>query len=168
MLKQNSTSTWGQVAALLLLCAVLAAVAAVNRQSAGALDGAFRGIDGDSFRVGRTEVRLSGIDAPEGRQECDRDGRPWACGRESARQLERLVVGRPVSCTGNEEDRHGRRLVVCRVGEVEINRWMVQNGWAVAFGDYEAEERAASAARRGIWASRFERPREWRDRHKGP
>ncbi|MCB1484044.1 MAG: thermonuclease family protein, partial [Hyphomicrobiaceae bacterium] len=42
--------------------------------------GAARVIDGDSLYVGQNEVRLKGIDAPEGRQTCLRDGRDWDCG----------------------------------------------------------------------------------------
>ena len=32
-------------------------------------------IDGDSLRVAGVEVRLHGVDAPEGRQTCERGGR---------------------------------------------------------------------------------------------
>jgi endonuclease YncB( thermonuclease family) len=42
---------------------------------------------------------------------------------------------------------------------------MVEEGFAVAFGAYQIEEAAARSARRGIWASEFERPQEWRRRH---
>jgi len=36
---------------------------------------------------------------------------------------------------------------------------------AVAYGAYQAEERDAHEARRGVWASSFERPAAWRARH---
>jgi endonuclease YncB( thermonuclease family) len=42
---------------------------------------------------------------------------------------------------------------------------MVEEGFAVAFGAYQSEEAAARSARRGIWASEFERPQEWRRRN---
>ena len=42
-------------------------------------------VDGDSLSVGGTSVRLFGIDAPESRQTCDRDGTDWGCGEEAAR-----------------------------------------------------------------------------------
>ena len=38
-------------------------------------------------------------------------------------------------------------------------------GQAVAYGAYQAEEREAREARRGVWASSFERPATWRARH---
>lgn len=61
-------------------------------------------------------------------------------------------------------DKHDRLLAVCSIGDVELNRWMVENGWAVAYGRYRDEERMAENQRRGIWQGRFERPRDWRDR----
>ncbi len=123
-------------------------------------------IDGDSFRLGGHEVRLVGIDAPEGRQECDRAGRSWACGREAEAALRRLAGGREVICRVEVRDSYGRLLAVCEAGGVELNRRMVEDGWAVAHGRYEREEQVAAAARRGLWSGRFERPRAWRDRHK--
>ena len=133
--------------------------------AAGEVAGHYRAIDGDSFMVGRTEVRLAGVDAPEGRQLCHKDGRDWTCGREAESRLSALIGGREVRCAVEKIDQHGRSLAVCRVGDVEINRWMVARGFAVAYGGYEAEERDARQNRRGIWEGEFERPRDWRDRN---
>jgi endonuclease YncB( thermonuclease family) len=44
--------------------------------------GRARAIDGDSLKVGETEVRLHGIDAPLLSQTCQRGGRDWSCGLE--------------------------------------------------------------------------------------
>ena len=51
------------------------------------ISGDVRVIDGDSLRVGTTEVRLFGVDAFEGRQVCVRDGSPWRCGEAAADEL---------------------------------------------------------------------------------
>ena len=126
-----------------------------------------RPIDGDSFHLGGDEVRLSGIDAPEGRQTCEKDGRSWACGEEAKRRLLGLVGGRELACDVEDRDQHGRLLAVCRGGGTDINRWMVEQGWAVSYGRYLDAEREAERSRRGIWAGRFERPRQWRDRNMG-
>ena len=56
-----------------------------------AVKGAGRTIDGDSLWVGKDEVRLKGIDAPEGRQTCQCDGRDWACGDATRDELRRLI-----------------------------------------------------------------------------
>lgn len=132
---------------------------------AGPAEGAARLVDGDSFFVGGREVRLKGIDAPEGRQTCTRDGRDWPCGEESRRTLARLIGGRNVACNSIETDQHGRLLGTCSAGTTELNREMVREGFAVAYGGFEAEEREARAARRGLWAGQFQKPRDWRRDH---
>lgn len=122
-------------------------------------------VDGDSFHLGNEEVRLVGIDAPEGRQTCTRASATWPCGEESRRALARLIGGRPISCTAAERDQHGRLLGVCSVDGRELNREMVASGMALAYGNYEREEATARAAKRGLWSGQFERPREWRRQH---
>ena len=48
------------------------------------------------------------------------------------------------------------------MGEVELNRWLVEEGWAVSFGGYQGAERTARTARKGVWAGEFLRPADWR------
>ncbi len=80
---------------------VIAAVAArctpevVN----GKIEGRPGSFDGDSFFIGQQEVRMQGIDAPEGRQTCTRDGRDWRCGEEARRTLERLLAANRSAAT---------------------------------------------------------------------
>lgn len=152
-----------------MVLAIISIAAAVGRWRGHSLpdgiSGAAHVIDGDSLRVGGHEIRLQGIDAPEGRQECTRDGAPWPCGREAARRL-RVIIGRgQVSCQARKRDQHQRVLAVCTVDGRDINRQMVAEGWAVSYGAYRAEEEAARRARRGIWSGAFDRPRDWRARH---
>lgn len=124
-------------------------------------------VDGDSFRLGVHEVRLVGIDAPEGRQTCTRQGASWDCGEAARRELARLVVGAVISCSVEERDEHGRLLAVCRAGGRDLNREMVALGLAVAYGRYRDAEQEARGANRGLWAGEFERPRDWRRRQSG-
>ncbi len=51
------------------------------------------------------------------------------------------------------------------MGVIDPGAAMVTAGQAVAYGTYQAEEREACAARRGVWASTFEHPATWRARH---
>ena len=130
--------------------------------------------DGDSFEIGAARVRLFGVDAPEGRQSCTRDGRDWACGNEAARKLRSLVGDRTVNCTKRDVDNYGRIVAVCRSGAVDLNAEMVRSGFATAYrrysSDYVDEENEARAARRGIWAGEFTNPEDYRhdDRHEAP
>jgi len=129
------------------------------------VDGPARLVDGDSLYVDGLEIRLKNIDAPEGRQKCQRKGRDWMCGQEATRRLRIFIMRRVISCKGNEYDLYNRLLAFCSVGGVEINQWMVRQGWAVSFGAYRRAEAAAKRARKGIWSSQFERPRNWRAVH---
>ena len=131
----------------------------------GLITGIAKVIDGDSLRVSGHEVRLRGIDAPEGRQTCERNGQIWNCGEESRRELQRQIAGMKVSCKSHERDQHGRLLAVCFVNSKSLNAAMVERGFALAYGDFQREERSAKAAGRGIWSSTFTRPRDWRRQH---
>ncbi len=124
--------------------------------------GVARAGDGDSLEVNGTRVRLFGIDAPEFDQSCTKDGAQWACGAEAADQLSRLVTGRQVRCAPTGVDQYQRILARCTVGATDVNAAMVERGYAIAFRKYSSEyvaaEAGAKAAKRGIWAGKFETP----------
>jgi endonuclease YncB( thermonuclease family) len=123
-------------------------------------------IDGDSFEIGDRGVRLFGVDAPEGRQSCTRDGRKWACGNEAARKLRTLIGDRAVTCIQRDVDNYGRIVAVCRTGAADLAAEMVRSGFATAYRrysrDYVDEENEARAARRGVWSGQFESPEDYR------
>lgn len=127
--------------------------------------GETRVVDGDSLEVAGREVRLAGIDAPEFRQTCVGPRGDEPCGRQARDALVRLVGPGPVDCTVVDRDRYDRDVALCRIGGRDVNAEMVRQGHAVAFGRFESEEAEARAARRGVWATRFERPADWRARH---
>jgi endonuclease YncB( thermonuclease family) len=123
-------------------------------------------VDGDTLKMGDATVRLHGIDAPEAKQTCDREGQTWACGEASTRQLKALVDSGTVICRPLGTDAHGRTVATCNVAAIEINRAMVSAGWATAFrsysNDYVADEQSAKSARVGIWSSTFQLPQDYR------
>ena len=128
-------------------------------------------IDGDSFRRGKDEVRLNGIDAPEYHQACrDASGRDWDCGKEAARALRSLVAGHMVACKGLDVDRYHRLVSRCEVGDLELNAEMVRLGWAIAYTRhgtfYLNEQNEARRAKRGIWRGTFDLPEDWRQMHR--
>ncbi|KPF72924.1 hypothetical protein IP69_01160 [Bosea sp. AAP35] len=145
------------------MLAIAGAVLQYRLGPAQTLIGAARVIDGDSLRLAGEELRLQGLDAPELRQSCtDRSGRPVDCGRVARRALEAMLARGIVTCEIGKRDRYGRGLATCRQGETDINATLVREGHAVAYGGYRAEEAAAKAAGRGIWALTFEQPATWR------
>ena len=133
---------------------------------AATLSGPARVVDGDTLELGRARIRLYGIDAPESAQSCRAGGRLWACGREATRALAGLVRGKPVACEERDRDRYGRVVAVCGISGMDINAWMVVEGWAFAYRRYSrvyvSEETRARAARRGIWRGEVVAPWDWR------
>ncbi len=123
-------------------------------------------IDGDTLEVHGQRIRLHGIDAPESRQLCRLDGKPWQCGKDAANALEDKIARRPVTCEELRRGRHNRIIARCTVAGEDLEAWMVANGWALPYRryslDYVDEEAEAQAARRGIWAGEFIPPWEWR------
>jgi endonuclease YncB( thermonuclease family) len=155
----------GLAIAILGLLALV--VARVDRAAMHQVSGAVVVHDGDTMTFSGERIRLRGIDAPEYAQTCRRDGADYPCGLRAREALVGFIAGRAVTCEGGERDRYDRLLAVCRAGELDLNRALVETGWAVAYGDYEDAERLAREQGTGIWAGTFERPRDWRDRHGG-
>lgn len=152
---------------MIVACGIgFGAATVVSSAHAQTISGNAVALDGDSLKVGSTNVRLFGIDAPEFDQTCKKGPNVWACGSDARDQLASLVAGQTVDCQGQEVDQHGRMLAVCWVGHDELNEAMVSRGWAVAYRhfseDYITSESRAKNARLGIWASTFVTPSDYR------
>ncbi len=123
-------------------------------------------IDGDTLEIHGQRIRFHGIDAPESRQLCRLDGKPWQCGKDAANALAEKIARRPVTCEDLGRDRYDRIVARCTVAGEDINAWMVSQGLALAYRryslDYVGADADARAARRGIWAGEFIKPWEWR------
>jgi endonuclease YncB( thermonuclease family) len=65
-------------------------------------------IDGDSVEIHGKRIRLYGIDAVESGQQCQKDGKPWLCGKDSAFALADKIGEKPIICSGDEFDRYRR------------------------------------------------------------
>lgn len=122
--------------------------------------------DGDTLRLSGQSVRLEGIDAPEMAQLCVTAKRKWRCGDQARGALVQMVAGAPVRCEVSGADRYRRWLATCWRGSVNLNQAMVAQGWAVAYRQYSmryvAVEAQARNGQRGVWASRFDMPWDWR------
>jgi len=148
--------------AAILLCAFSGAAAVGVRQIAGIASV----IDGDTIEIHGTRIRLFGIDAPESRQSCSKADMLWRCGQRAALALSDFVGRTPLVCDAFGHDRYRRVIARCFRNGLDINRWMVANGWAVAYRrysrDYVADEDGARADRLGIWSGTFMMPWDWR------
>lgn len=151
---------------LFIICLVFALIVAAPAFADAT--GEARVVDGDTIHIGKTKIRLQGIDAPEQKQTCTAGGRDWACGRAATQALIDAINNQGVTCRGDKRDRYKRLLATCYVGNINLNALMVHNGWALAYRKYSTDyvdaEAAAEKAGTGLWSSKFEKPWEWRRR----
>ena len=108
----------------------------------------------------QVKVRLMGIDAPE-------LGQPF--GQAAKRALSGMVFGKTVEIEAGKKDRWGRTLGAVNVAGKPVAEAMVAEGLAWHYTRYSDDEhladaeRAARAARRGLWADgKAVPPWEWR------
>ena len=147
----------------------LLVLACVVPASAQTLTGQARIIDADTVEIAGERLRLEGIDAPESRQTCKRDGKRYDCGKEAASAL-RVKIGKSsITCQGATRDQYDRLIAVCYLDELDLNGWLVHQGHALAALAYQrlskryvAAEAEARKTRRGIWQRQFIQPWQWR------
>lgn len=126
-------------------------------------------LDGDTVEIGDQRIRIFGIDAPEMEQLClDAAAQRSTCGLSARNALSSFGARRSWSCTSTEIDQYGRQVARCLIEGQDVGRWMVAHGWALAFIRYSSayveDEKAARAARRGLWSGAFISPWDWRFR----
>ncbi len=135
-------------------------------------------VDGDTVYINNYKIRLEGIDAPEMKQKCKKEKlkissiigytfyEDYYCGEHSKENLEAKVKGSNIKCISFTKDRYKRYLAKCFKGEINLNRWMVRNGHAVAYRRYSKEyipdEDFAKQNKLGLWQGKFLKPEKWR------
>jgi endonuclease YncB( thermonuclease family) len=129
-------------------------------------------LDGDSIKVGKKEVRLFGLDAPEYKQQClDQNNQEYSCGIISHEFLTKLATEKKVECVYAEKDKYDRFLGKCFVGEASINEEIIKNGMAVIYNftesseEMDALEAEAQKKKSGIWRGAFQLPKDYRKSH---
>ena len=118
-----------------------------------ALDGkVIKVADGDTITIltdskEQVKIRLFGIDAPEKKQ---------AYGEKSREFLSSLIAGKIVNIKEKHTDRYGRTVGVVYYNNTDINKKMVENGYAWAYTRYSkdsvSEHNKARASKFGLWA----------------
>ncbi|MCG3775348.1 MAG: hypothetical protein JW395_2180 [Nitrospira sp.] len=151
--------------------ALLPLILAGGAARAETIKGGASVIDGDTIEIHGSRIRLAGIDAPESKQECQHnDGTAWRCGQTAALALSDHIGRAVVACKPSGKDRYGRSIATCFLGAEDLNRWMVAQGWAIAYRQYSRayveDENRAHAAGVGIWSGSFVMPADWRASHR--
>ena len=126
-------------------------------------------VDGDTLKIGIYKIRLHGIDAPEIKQTCYIEKKEWKCGEKAKESLSNLSNLKKVRCLTNQKDQYNRYIAVCYINNLNINKWMVENGWAIAYRyysmDYVKNEEIANKNKAGIWEGEFIKPYIFRKRN---
>ena len=162
-------------AALAMLACLLSIITASVAQDVSpdqtTISGEAKVIDGNSVSIQGKVFRLDGIDAPEVDQSClDENSQLYPCGRVTAQELSKLIGQQHVQCEDRGPDTRykKRRIGGCYAFDGnDINRWLVQQGWAVNFepyakGRFKGDEDEARAELRGLWKGCFVAPRDFR------
>ena len=152
---------------MLNLALIAALLFAPMPATAETITGVSSVIDGDTLEVRGQRIRLHGIDALESHQLCVRaGGTSWRCGQQAASELSDRIGRQQVSCRVRDTDRYGRAITVCVQDGSDLNTWLVQQGWALAYRrysrDYIPAEEDARRSRRNIWSGQFDVPWDWR------
>ena len=132
-------------------------------------------IDGDTLHIKSHKIRLEGIDAPEMQQRCKKPylqiiifsfQKKYNCGQISKKKLENKIGNKKVKCLVSGKDRYKRYLAKCLKGSTNLNKWMVRNGYAIAYRKYSKlyvlDEKFAKEEKLGLWEGTFIRPEKWR------
>ena len=141
-----------------------------NYSFAKTIIGKAKVIDGDTIHIKNNKIRLHGIDAPETKQTCKIDKEEWFCGKQSTNELKKIINNQSVECVVNDIDIYNRYVAICVSNNINLNQWMVKNGWAIAYRyystDYIIEEKYARDNILGIWKSEFLKPYQYRKNNK--
>ncbi|MDC0627944.1 thermonuclease family protein [Pelagibacteraceae bacterium] len=134
---------------------------------AGEISGAPKITDGDTIKILNKRIRLYGVDAPEKKQICIKNSQEYRCGQEATNALIKKVNEKTVVCKVQDKlDRYKRYIGVCFLGDIDLNKWMVRNGYAVAYRryskDYVDDENYAKKNKIGLWSGNFIHPEKWR------
>ena len=95
-------------------------------------------------------------------ERCKINDKQWSCGVESSKTLKKLILKKIINCKIVDVDIYKRDVGICFVNEININKFMVRNGWAIAYRyyshDYIKEENLAKSEKKGIWQGEFVDP----------
>lgn len=78
----------------------------------------------------RFPVRLNGIDSPEIKGKTDDEKTAAIIARE---ELKKLILNKEIILKNVQNEKYGRVLADVYIGELHVNNWMIQQGYAVKY-----------------------------------
>ena len=122
--------------------------------------------DGDTIKINGEKIRFSGIDTPELKQMCIKNGVKNPCGVKAKEILTDKISNNKVSCVRDGKDQFKRTLAECFVNNESLSRYLVRSGYAFAYRKYSKkfikDEDYARMKKIGMWSMEFEYPWDYR------
>ena len=150
----------------------------MHKLNGAEINGTPKIIDGDTIHINNKKIRLEGIDAPEIKQQCKKTflkisaiigyqfNKNYSCGIMVKKKLVEKINNSKVKCIATSKDRYKRFIATCYKDNINLNKWMVRNGYAVAYKryskDYVRDEEYAKENKLGVWEGSFTMPEKWR------
>ena len=147
----------------------------VRSENINKISGFAKVVDGDTIKINSKKIRLYGIDAPEKKQKCKKTyltisfmsfTKDYMCGEVSTQKLIKKINNQKLNCNIIDVDRYKRLIGECFKRNINLNSWMVSNGYAVAYRKYSkkyvTDEINAKNNKLGIWQGKFEMPWDYR------
>lgn len=128
--------------------------------------------DDGSLRVSGHTIYLYGIYIPPTDETCRTFEMPIKCGPRAVLALDFTIGPNFVHCNPVQTNDDGSMEALCRVNDIDLSEWMLQNGWAVALPDapfeYKTMEEIARQRGIGIWGIPLDVIPKKRHRHAFP
>ena len=125
-----------------------------------------RVVDGDTIHLNGEKIRFTGIDTPELKQTCLKEGSKNPCGVTAKKILIDRIGNNSVECISEGKDQYKRTLAECFVNNESLSSYLVRSGYAFAYRKYSKkfieDENYAKANKLGMWSMEFDYPWDFR------
>ena len=125
-----------------------------------------RVVDGDTIHLNGEKIRFTGIDTPELKQTCIKEGVINPCGVTAKEILIEKIDDNKVECISDGKDQYKRTLAECFVNNQSLSSYLVRSGYAFAYRRYSkkyiSDEDYAKVNQIGMWSMNFQYPWDYR------
>ena len=126
-------------------------------------------VDGDTIHLNGEKIRFTGIDTPELKQTCLKEGVKDPCGVTAKQILINKIGKNDVECISEGKDQYKRTLAECFVNNESLSSYLVRSGYAFAYRRYSkkfvADEDFARINKIGMWSMEFDYPWNYRKKN---
>ena len=123
-------------------------------------------VDGDTIHLNGKKIRFTGIDTPELKQTCLKEGIQNPCGVTAKQILIGKIGNNNVKCISEGKDQYKRILAECFVNNESLSSYLVRSGYAFAYRKYSKnfipDEDYARINKLGMWSMEFDYPWDYR------